>query len=449
MTVDAGALLFKHNTPPAPAQRKQEEIQAKGIVDAYNLMNYDAVGISAYDLAAGLQFFRKIAAQSHFPWLSADIVAKADGRPLFTPQIIVEKQGMKIGIIALTGSRAQTLPADAEAKITDWHEILPQIVAELEDKCDLLILLSSLSDRENKEITRTVPAINLLIQAGTRTANMKPALLNKTLACRTGKQGKYLGELVIKWDKKKIWSQDVKIKLLNQRRNLDRINWQLKRLSAKGDPAEVDKQKPGTLQKYNFLAGKKQALENKIKALKEQAADHEQNSTWKNQFIAMQVSMPDQAEILKIVNETKRRVNAAGKQQARGIKMIKSYAGSRACRSCHKKQYDNWQASRHGRAYRTLEEKKQQYNLNCIYCHVTGLNRDNAPVALSLNENMRNVGCESCHGPGKQHLLDPSKQKMILRPTSQTCQSCHRDEHDDSFVYKEALSRLSCGAEGR
>ena len=449
MTVDAGALLFKHDTPLVPTKRIQEEIQAKGIVAAYNLLNYDAVGISSYDLAGGLPFFKKIVAQADFPWLSADIVAKSTRQPLFTPHIIITKQDMKIGIIALTGSKAMKTLNSTEAEIVDWRKILPGMVTELESRTDLLILLSSLSLEENREISRKMPAINLLIQAGVRTSNMNPVLQNKTLFCQTAKQGKYLGELKIKWDKKHSWHHDVKVKLLSQKRTLDRINWQLKRLEAKGDPAEVDKQKPGTLQKYNSLLKKQQELARKIKEMSEKAAGQAQKSTWKNQFIAMKVSQADQPEILKIVNETKQKVNEAGKQQARGIKMMNSYAGSPACAKCHSEQYARWKTSRHGRAFNTLVKKKQQYNLNCLYCHVTGIKQDNAVIALSLNKNLHNVGCESCHGPGKKHLTDPQKRKITPSPSAKICLACHHDEHDDSFVFAEAVKRLRCRSEAR
>ncbi len=444
MTIDAGALLFSHNNPLDPGRRIQEEIQAGGIVDACNLMGYDAMGISPYELAAGLEFFKKIKAQSHFPWLSADIVAKATGKPLFTPLIMVEKQGMKIGIIALTGNRAAKILTDSGAEIADWRKILPGLATEMKEKSELTILLSSLTPEENNEISRDFPDINLIFQAGVSTANMAPVLQNKTLRCQTAKQGKYLGELAIKWDKSHNWAQDYRIELLDRQRTLDRINWQLKRLGAKGDSAETEKRHPGTPRKYKFLSDKRLELENEINNLKEKSAASPRHSTWDNQFIAMKISLPDQPEVLKTVNETRKKVNAAGKKQASGIKMMQSYTGSRSCASCHQEQYRGWSGSRHGRAYSTLEEKRQQYNLNCLYCHVTGLDHEKSVIALSLNENLRNVGCESCHGPGKKHINDPENQKMLRIPRAETCLACHQDEHDDAFVYEEAVRRLPC-----
>ncbi len=444
LTVDAGALLFKHDKPLAPGRKIQDEIQAKGIVAAYNLLNYDAVGISAYDLAAGLDFFQEIAARSKFPWLSANLVEKSSGLPLFTPWVIVEKQQMKIGIIALTGSRAATMLSDSKGKLVDWHRILTNLVGELQPKCDLLILLSNLSIVENREICRDFPGINLVVQAGIHTGNMNPVLQNKTLLCHVDRQGKYLGEVSIRWAKKYSWGQDYRIKLLNRKRSLDRINWQLKRLENRGDPAQVDKHKPGTLQKYKFLKARQRELQNEITVINEKRRANPQNSTWKNQFIAMKVSLADQADVLKIVNDTKQQVNEAGKSQARGIKMMKSYIGSQACGKCHAEQYANWGKSRHGRAFHTLEEKGQQYNLNCLYCHVTGLNQDNAVLGLSLDKNLHNVGCESCHGPGNKHQNEPENQQIILKPSARTCLACHHDEHDDSFIYEKAVADLNC-----
>ena len=65
LAVDAGNLLFKHEQI-APALVQQTTITARGIMDAYNLMQYDAVAVGRNDLAAGLSFLKEQAARTKF-----------------------------------------------------------------------------------------------------------------------------------------------------------------------------------------------------------------------------------------------------------------------------------------------------------------------------------------------------------------------------------------------
>ncbi len=408
---------------------------------SYNLMGYDAVGITEYDLAGGLDFFKKMNSLSNFSWLSANLVAEDTDLPLFKPHIILQKGAMTIGVIGLTGDGAARILAGDNAKILNWREILPQLAGKIAPQCNMVILLSNLSAAQNREISKTVPEINILIQAGIRTSNLAPAMMNQTLVCQTGKQGKYLGELTIHWNKAEKWKTEDKETPLQQKRKLDRLNWNIRRIAAQGDPGEIDKSKPGTLQAYQKLVNERKTLLDSIAKLENSGCQEELSSTFQNQFIAMETSLGDQRAVLKIVKKTRKKINEAGKKYVKNMKKMQAYAGSKACGQCHEKFYNNWRRSRHGRAFQTLVNKKQQNNIECLPCHVTGIKPDNGVMALSLPANLRNVGCESCHGPGKIHANDPDKKVFLSRPARETCITCHNDEHDDFFHYETDVTK--------
>ena len=408
---------------------------------AYNLMGYDAVGITEYDLAGGLDFFKKMESLSNFSWLSANLVAEDTDLPIFKPQIILQKGELTIGVIGLTGDGAARILTGNNAKLRNWQEVLPQLAEKLALQCDMIVLLSNLSADQNREISKTVPDINILIQAGIRTSNMAPAILNQTLFCQTGKQGKYLGELTIQWNKAGKWKTEDGKNSLQQKRKLDRLNWNIRRIEAQGDPGEINKSKPGTLQSYHNLVSERQTLVDSITKLENSSYQEELSSTFQNRFVAMQTNLGDQRDVLKIVKKTRKKINAAGNKYVKNMKKMRAYAGSKACGDCHEKFYNNWRKSRHGRAFQTLVNKKQENNINCLPCHVTGVKPDNGVMALSLPANLRNVGCESCHGPGKIHANDPDKKIFLSRPARETCITCHNDEHDNFFNYETDVTR--------
>ena len=157
--------------------------------------------------------------------------------------------------------------------------------------------------------------------------------------------------------------------------------------------------------------------------------------------------MPDHPAVLNVVEETKRLINELGQQNITGQKQWntgeKGFIGWRKCLDCHPAQTAKWQGTRHASAFLTLVEKKQQFNQECLPCHVTGADRLNPADSLMLNSDLQVVGCESCHGPGLAHLGSPATVRTA--PVVETaCLNCHTTEQDDSFNFATDLKKLKC-----
>lgn len=422
-------------------------------------MAYDAVGIASQDLAAGMEFFNQIAKQSKFPWLSANLVEKYNKQPIFAPSIIKKTGEITIGVIGITGPDAASLLEEKDnAIILAWQEVLPNLVKDLALQCDLLVLLSNLTFSENQKIAETVPQIHLIIQSGTSPTNLPPQKINNTLIMQTEKQGKHLGELQINWHKSGIWGTD-KVKTLQQKKSTqDSLSWRLKRYRKKGDPEKVFSSDPDKLTAYHNLVKKHELLTTEIKNLETEIEQEKKQgvtaSTYTNRFYAMETSLPDHEEVGRIVAETAEEVNLIGMKVAKLKKTDASsskenrpqnFVGTDACISCHTDQKNIWKTTRHAKAYKTLVDRNQQFNLDCIPCHVTGVLTGEEPFALSLDENLQKVGCEACHGPGKQHITNPEQWPLPRKPKAETCLRCHTPDQDDSFNYENDIQRLGCG----
>ncbi len=68
---------------------------------AMNIMGYEAFAVGNHEIEQGPGVYNRIKAESNFPWLSANSVLK-DSSTYFRPYAIIEKKGIKIGIIGLT-----------------------------------------------------------------------------------------------------------------------------------------------------------------------------------------------------------------------------------------------------------------------------------------------------------------------------------------------------------
>jgi len=437
--LDAGALLFDKSILPPGRHLNLAQINAEGIVEAYNVLGYEAVGISRIDLAAGVDFLMGLQKKSNFTWLSANLVDGKNSRPLFSPFIIKKKTGLRIAVLGLTGSGAANEPQERKNYlILPWQDLLPKFMEEISSQADFVILLSSLSPLENEQISQQFPNINIIIQAGMYSHNQNPVLANNTLICQTEKQGKYIGQLRINWKKNGTWTDEATDAILRKRQELDRLVWQIKMVENQGDPQIVHKDSPATLQSYYKLVERMKTVEKEISDAQQKVNQPQENSTFNNTFLALTSTLADDPAIEEIINKTRTKINAFGRSSGNDITMS-DYVGSQACMKCHDEIGERWQLTPHAHAYETLAQKNQQFNLKCLPCHVTGVSiLDKEPsLALSLPDSLRNVGCETCHGPGMAHTVNPEEEKLNDSPDAYLCLQCHSTEHDDAFHFEQ------------
>lgn len=457
-------MLFP-KTDIAPPHLPPAKAQAKGIVAAVSKMHYSAAGVAPLDLAAGLDFLQELRQQTSFSWLSVNLVNAATGKTPFLPYILHQIGGTTIGIIGLTGPLGKNHPPEAarDIKILPWVETLPKIIEGVRDQADMVILLSSYPENVNRVIAERFPDIHLIIEAGGKAANKPPTPINNTLLCRTGERGKYLGMLRINWRKSGKWGEDVRGRLKELKNNLDRIQWLLGRLEKEKAGEDLSKNK-----RHRTLLREKEEMEGEIQRL-QSTIDHENTrgpSSYDNEFIALETSMPDDPEIRAIVLNTRRTVNELNRRALKeesaklhnrqpekdrlpGRPGLSSLGGWKSCAKCHPAQTAFWRQTPHARAYQTLEEEDQQFKPDCLWCHVTlpsyesGSFTDNTLRMIRMKPELQSVGCETCHGPGKKHNKNPREVPLSM-PHKRLCLSCHTGEHDDNFQFKTDIKKVGC-----
>ena len=159
------------------------------------------------------------------------------------------------------------------------------------------------------------------------------------------------------------------------------------------------------------------------------------------------------------------------------------YVGNKKCKMCHNSeakgaQFSKWEATGHARAFEALltDEAKAiavKKGLKttpdkageCLQCHVTGwgsptgyqleVNAEDKK-AVSENEALQSVGCESCHGAGslyksKQVMLavregqTPPASVGLVMPDEQVCLACHNAKSPTfkPFDFKERVAKIA------
>ena len=131
------------------------------------------------------------------------------------------------------------------------------------------------------------------------------------------------------------------------------------------------------------------------------------------------------------------------------------------CMSCHSSDpynftpiFDKWKNSGHAIVFQRELETSTHYSTNCMKCHTTGYNHNVEAsnngfddIAASLGwsyiapgndqkwdslvtyfpslVNHATIGCESCHGPGKEHAFGGHIEKIGMTIDAGNCAQCH------------------------
>ena len=116
---------------------------------------------------------------------------------------------------------------------------------------------------------------------------------------------------------------------------------------------------------------------------------------------------------------------------AAGVPEGAEYVGTGKCRICHMKDHKTWKKTKHAKNFEILKGAERS-DPKCVKCHVTGFGEAGGFVSEKATPKMRNVGCESCHGPGSAHIKVAKNapksgkwDKNMNKVPQNTCVKCH------------------------
>jgi len=118
-----------------------------------------------------------------------------------------------------------------------------------------------------------------------------------------------------------------------------------------------------------------------------------------------------------------------------------SYVGPEKCGQCHVEPFKKWASTPHAHALESLEAGSNQDKAQCLKCHTTGAGREGGYKNLEETLLLANVGCESCHGPGRGHIETPDREYGATSPA--TCTFCHDMDNSPEFDYYRYISKVA------
>ena len=118
--------------------------------------------------------------------------------------------------------------------------------------------------------------------------------------------------------------------------------------------------------------------------------------------------------------------------------ILGDYLSYPACDGCHANLVAEWKTTRHAKAFETLKvqgEGKQQ-NPGCLECHVVAFDQEGGFIDMELTPELKDVQCESCHGPGRRHAETMNPADIVGKPGETVCRTCHTEGQDQAFDFE-------------
>jgi len=119
----------------------------------------------------------------------------------------------------------------------------------------------------------------------------------------------------------------------------------------------------------------------------------------------------------------------------------KRYMGSESCKECHAAEYATFkQYNKKAHSFQSITRLKKGLEeaelKKCFECHTTGYSKEGGFRSEQETPQLKDAGCEVCHGPGSVHSETGDPKDIKGKLTAKDCESCHSAERVDSFKYK-------------
>lgn len=214
---------------------ESDMLDAEPDIKMMNLIGYDAMTLGNHEFDNSLDVLMKQKEWAEFPFLSANVIKKSDGKPLVDPYVIKEFDGLKVAIFGLTTEETPVLvlPKNVEGlEFKDVIESSKSLISELRRQADVVIALTHLgffaesgggyNSAGDLKLAEDVNGIDVIVGGHSHTVVEEAKIINDTIIVQAGDWSKYVGrlDLTIDIEKDKITDYGYKIIPVNMKKRI-------------------------------------------------------------------------------------------------------------------------------------------------------------------------------------------------------------------------------------
>jgi 5'-nucleotidase len=183
-------------------------VDSKGeaIIPILNALKPDAL-VGHWDFAYGPEQLQKINKQLNFPILGCNVFTE-DGSNFLQPTELIEKEGVKIGVIGICAMIVDKVMPEKMSKglkFTSGIDELPNYIKKLKDEgADIIVLLSHNGFPQDVALLKKVNGIDICLSAHTHNRIYNPIEVNGARIVQCGCHGVFVGNFTIYFEENKI-----------------------------------------------------------------------------------------------------------------------------------------------------------------------------------------------------------------------------------------------------
>ena len=356
---------------------------------AFAAMSYDAVNLGGREAQLSAKQLRDLKQNSPVPLLSANLIDRSTGQPIFDSWRIFKRGQFRIAVIGVVDPRGLKDSLGDGLEVRDMETAISRCLSELRSKADLVVLLAFTDEETLSKLAQDFFECQVILGGKVSQPAQELRKENRSLVYFVTNESRALGLLHL-------------------------------RLRS-GAPVEV--------------AGNEiRLLHDKIPQAKE--------------FVDLMQSYRDEVRHVRLDVDDPRNLAS---DMVPGVRATATFVGTSECLSCHASAADAWAKSAHAHAFVTLLGRKADADPKCISCHVIGFGSASGYRREFGTNKLVQVGCESCHGPGSLHvrqMAGDSSVHFTFRPLDAgDCKKCHYGEYSRPFKYDEFWALVRHGKE--
>ena len=389
LALDVGSLIKGYG--------RQAEIKFQMVVESFRKMGYDAIGLGKTDLQLPAGELASVTAGEESPFVSANVGLFDLDSELIARSKILEAGGIKVGVTSIFGESFQKQINNQDIVSLNPAAALQKVLPKFENESLCLQILLAFSTKEEAiKLAKQFPQFDIIVMGdGPAEPPSKPEKVPGTdqLLIEVGDKG--TNAIVLGY-----YAGNPEPKITYQR-------------------VPLDSRFPASTTMGHLMAAYQEQL--------------------KMQGLEGLHIRPVQFEDAPLKGE---------------------FIGSKKCETCHEESYEVWKKSSHADAWQSLLDSPipRNHDPECISCHVVGWHPTryfpykSGFLSVEKTDHLKNVGCESCHGPGEAHAKaevgadEPLQEKLrtAMRVTVEEaqndprkmCYNCHDLDNSPDFNFE-------------
>ncbi len=178
------------------------DVKTGALVQAMGELGYRAANIGFRELNMGYDAFVKRVEGASFPFISANVVRKDTGEPVFQPYTILDMElhggkTIKVGVLGVVRFNPVFLKAGPEGSnlmVARPETMIARYLPEVREKSDLVVLLAALHREDAKSIAGKMEGIDIILGSYAGIVSGRDIVVGDTWIFYAGNQGMRVGE---------------------------------------------------------------------------------------------------------------------------------------------------------------------------------------------------------------------------------------------------------------